>query len=294
MAVFNDLSQDEKLVLFNHKIEWIDRFPVPIKAKGEAVKLSNAEPLLLECRHFLECLEKRKAPRTSGDSALKVLRVLQACQTSLENKGVPGNLKLITDSVSKNNFYQHPTSIVEQPCRIGEGTKIWHYSHIMKGAKIGCDCNIGQNVYIASNALIGNNEKIQNNVSVYQGVILEDDVFCGPSVVFTNVINPRSQINRKDEYKKTLVKRGASLGANCTIVCGNSIGEYAFIGAGSVVTADIPDYALAYGNPARLKGWMCRCGIKLNIQDKRIKCASCGKKYVLSQNKLELIENTKV
>jgi UDP-2-acetamido-3-amino-2,3-dideoxy-glucuronate N-acetyltransferase len=187
----------------------------------------------------------------------------------------------------EKNFFVHESSFVDEPCEIGEGTKIWHFCHIMTGAKIGRHCNIGQNVVISPQVTVGNNVKIQNNVSLYTGVILEDDVFCGPSMVFTNVINPRSHVSRKSEYKMTRVKRGATIGANATIVCGITIGRYAFIGAGSVVTKDVPDYALVVGNPARLKGWMCYCGVKLpfvggSATEKQAACTACGKQYRLS------------
>src|SRR3989338_9065536 len=171
-----------------------------------------------------------------------------------------------------DNIYIHPTAIVEKPCEIGKGTKIWHYVHIMKSAKIGENCQLGQNVFIDSMAEIGNRVKIQNNVSVYNCVKLEDNVFCGPSMVFTNVINPRSHISRKSEFKETLVKKGVTLGANSTILCGITIGAYAFIGAGAVVTKDVAPYALVYGNPARLNGWMCECGVKLEIENQQGIC----------------------
>ena len=161
----------------------------------------------------------------------------------------------------KTEFFVHESSYVDAGAEIGEGTKIWHFCHIISGAKIGKKCSIGQNVNIGARAIIGNGVKIQNNVSVYDDVIIEDDVFCGPSCVFTNVINPRAFIERKNEYKKTLVKKGASIGANATIVCGVTIGEYALIGAGSVVTHDVPDYALVYGNPARVQGWVDMEGV---------------------------------
>lgn len=182
------------------------------------------------------------------------------------------------------DYFVHESSYVDEPCEIGEGTKIWHFSHVMSGSKIGRRCNIGQNVVISPDVRIGDNVKIQNNVSVYTGVILEDDVFCGPSMVFTNVVNPRSAVSRKDEYRETIVRRGASIGANATVVCGHSIGRYAFIGAGSVVTRDVPDYALVVGNPGRVVGWMCECGIKLDLsrdpdKDQEATCAACGKSY---------------
>jgi len=161
------------------------------------------------------------------------------------------------------DYTAHPSSFVDDGCEIGAGTKIWHFSHIMTGARIGQRCNIGQNVVISPDVVIGNNVKIQNNVSVYTGVTLEDDVFCGPSMVFTNVVNPRSHVSRRHEYARTVVRKGASLGANSTIICGVTIGRFAFVGAGAVVTRDVPDYALVVGNPARVSGWMCHCGVKL-------------------------------
>ena len=166
------------------------------------------------------------------------------------------------------SFFAHETAVIDVPCEIGAGTKIWHFSHIMQGCTLGERCNIGQNVVVSPQCRLGNNVKIQNNVSVYTGVILEDDVFCGPSMVFTNVINPRSHIQRKDEYRETRVKRGASIGANSTIVCGVTLGKYCFIGAGAVVTRDVPDYALVYGNPARQRGWVCWCGVRLDLNVK--------------------------
>jgi UDP-2-acetamido-3-amino-2,3-dideoxy-glucuronate N-acetyltransferase len=185
-------------------------------------------------------------------------------------------------------YFVHESSYVDEPCEIGAGTKIWHFSHIMRDCRIGEKCNIGQNVVISPGVTIGRNVKIQNNVSVYTGCILEDDVFCGPSMVFTNVTNPRSHVVRRDEYKTTLVKRGASLGANSTIVCGVTIGRYAFVGAGSVVTRDLPDYALFYGNPGRLRGWMCACGIKLSLGtgdgSEEAACAACGAVYTRTGN----------
>ncbi len=186
-------------------------------------------------------------------------------------------------SDSEKNYFAHPTAVIDEPCEIGAGAKIWHFTHVMKNSRIGERCNIGQNVVISPDVVIGVNVKIQNNVSVYTGCILEDDVFCGPSMVFTNVVNPRSHVLRRDEYRTTLVKRGASLGANCTIVCGITIGRYAFVGAGAVVTRDVPDYALVYGNPAKLNGWMCACGVKLKFGGEgaaqTAKCSACGAAY---------------
>lgn len=181
-----------------------------------------------------------------------------------------------------SSFFVHESSFVDDGAEIGEDTKIWHFSHIMSGSKIGRNCNIGQNVVISPDVIIGNNVKIQNNVSVYTGVIVEDDAFLGPSMVFTNVVNPRSHVPRKNEYKQTLVKKGISIGANATIVCGVTLGRYCFIGAGSVVTKDIPAYGLYYGNPARFHGWMCQCGNQLDKNSEEVyRCPSCGDEYIL-------------
>ncbi|MCL6259679.1 acetyltransferase [Aquiflexum sp. TKW24L] len=185
------------------------------------------------------------------------------------------------------NYFAHESAYIDQGCEIGEGTKIWHFSHIMIHCKIGMNCNIGQNVVVSPQVVLGDNVKVQNNVSVYTGVTCEDDVFIGPSVVFTNVINPRSAISRKTEYLATKVGKGASIGANATIVCGNTIGSYAFIGAGSVVTKDVPDYALVMGNPARQKGWMSEQGVKLSFDaEGKAKCPDSGSVYLLENGKV--------
>ena len=174
------------------------------------------------------------------------------------------------------SYARHESAYVDEGAHVGEGTRIWHFSHVMPGAKIGKKCSIGQNVNVGGKAVIGNGVKIENNVSVYDDVVIEDEVFCGPSCVFTNVINPRAFVERKHEYKLTLVKRGASIGANATIVCGVTLGEYSFVGAGSVVTRDVPPHVMVYGSPARVRGWMCRCGVKLGED---LSCAECGKRY---------------
>jgi UDP-2-acetamido-3-amino-2,3-dideoxy-glucuronate N-acetyltransferase len=180
------------------------------------------------------------------------------------------------------DYYVHPSSYVDDGAEIGEDTRVWHFTHVMGGARIGRRCNIGQNVVISPDVVIGDDVKIQNNVSVYTGVVLEDAVFCGPSMVFTNVVNPRSHVSRKHEYRTTLVRKGATLGANCTILCGHTVGRYAFVGAGAVVTRDVPDYALVLGNPARLTGWMCECGVKIAAgpaMPAEAACAACGAFY---------------
>ncbi len=177
------------------------------------------------------------------------------------------------------DYFVHESSIVDAGASIGSGTKIWHFSHVMAGAVIGERCNLGQNVVVMPGTRIGNNVKIQNNVSIYEGVVLEDDVFCGPSCVFTNVNNPRSHVSRKHEYRATLVRRGGTIGANATIVCGSTLGRYSFVGAGAVVTSDVPDYALMLGVPARRVGWVCQCGVRLPLRDGKGACPECGAAY---------------
>jgi UDP-2-acetamido-3-amino-2,3-dideoxy-glucuronate N-acetyltransferase len=276
MAEFNDANSKDKLVLFRYEIDWIERRPVPRRGEPEIIEVSSDEPLKLECQDFIECIKTRKSPKTNGRKGLQVLEILSHCQRSLEEEG-----KVIHLVPREEDFFVHDTSLVEQPCQIGKGTKVWHFCHIMPNVTIGEKCVLGQNVYVAKGVKIGNNVKIENNVSVFEGVTLEDDVFCGPSCVFTNVINPRSYISRRNEFKLTLVKKGATIGANATIVCGNNIGQYAFIGAGGVVTKDVPDYALVYGNPARVHGWVCKCGVELNAEGNVLSCPECGSEYTL-------------
>jgi UDP-2-acetamido-3-amino-2,3-dideoxy-glucuronate N-acetyltransferase len=192
-------------------------------------------------------------------------------------------------------FFVHESAYVDDDVTIGESTRIWHFCHIMSGSRVGRGCNVGQNVVIGPGVVIGDNVKIQNNVSVYTGVTLEDDVFCGPSTVFTNVVNPRSHVSRKDEFRATVVRRGAAIGANATIVCGHEIGRYAFIGAGAVVTRDVPDYALVLGNPARLAGWVCACGVTLSkatAPPSSGSCTSCGAAYRAENGRLVPVERT--
>lgn len=189
-----------------------------------------------------------------------------------------------------SNYYSHESAIIDEGCQIGKGSKIWHFSHLMGKSKLGENCNIGQNCYIADDVVLGNNVKVQNNVSIYTGVICEDDVFLGPSMVFTNIINPRSAIPRKEEYKKTLVAKGASIGANATIICGNEIGKYALVGAGCVVTKDIPAYALVVGNPQKQIGWVSEYGHRLEFDANGIAiCTESKEKYQLNGNKIEKI-----
>jgi len=286
MAVFDDMEQSDKLVVFPHTITWHNQVPVVNKAMGESVPFDFVEPLRAECLHFLECIQTRGRPRTDGEEGIRVLKVLQECQKALDSapRGKP-----TSPAPAKRTWFAHESAFIEEEVEIGDGTTIWHVSHILKGSRVGKNCRIGQNVVIGPNVTIGNGVKIQNNVSVYEGVTLEDSVFCGPSMVFTNVLNPRSEIPRMHELRSTLVKRGASLGANCTVLCGTTIGKYAFVGAGAVVTKDVPDYALVLGNPARLKGWMCACGIKLVVNASEASCPTCRQKYHLENGRIEPI-----
>ena len=278
MAVFDDVEQENKLVIYPHAINWKNHQPVPHRAEARPVQFDFTEPLKAECLHFLECIKTRRSPLTDGEEGLRVLTVLQQCQDALTGGSVK---RKSVSAQTQQSYFVHESAFVDENVEIGEGTTIWHVSHILKNCRIGKSCRIGQNVVIGPSVQIGNGVKIQNNVSVYEGVTLEDDVFCGPSMVFTNVYNPRSEIRRMDEIRPTLVRRGATLGANCTIVCGVTIGEYAFVGAGAVVVKDVPDFALVVGNPARIIGWMCACGNRIEmISEKEGVCQMCRRRYL--------------
>lgn len=278
MAVFDDTRPwGEKLALHRQPLTWTNgQTPTPSKAAGEKVVVEEAEPLREECIHFLRRCEDRKTPRTDGLEGVRVLRLLDMAQRSLEKDGEP-----IGAQETKPSYFVHPTAVVDPGAEIGAGTKIWHYSHVMKGARVGQRCVFGQNVNIDGGVTIGDNVKVQNNVSIYTGLVIEDDVFLGPSCVLTNVSNPRSQVNRHSLYETTTLRRGATVGANATIVCGVTLGRYCFVGAGAVVTKDVPDYALMLGNPARQRGWMSRHGHRLGKPDAEgvMTCPESGYRY---------------
>ncbi|MBL4904132.1 MAG: Gfo/Idh/MocA family oxidoreductase [Desulfocapsa sp.] len=290
MAVFDDTAPwEEKLKLYPHSVDWKGHMPVAHKAEGKLVSVTQDEPLRAECAHYIECIETRQIPRTDGQEGLRVLNVLNACQASLDQEK-----KILISDFTKElsaDYFSHPTAEIDDGVQIGKGTKIWHFSHVLSGSTIGENCNLGQNVIVGPDAVVGNGCKIQNNVSVYTGVLLEDEVFCGPSMVFTNVMNPRSAISRKNEYCKTVVRKGVTFGANCTIVGGIEIGQYAFIGAGAVVLKDVSDFALMVGNPARQIGWMSRYGEKMNLPltgTSEYVCPHTGDKYKMIDGKVEL------
>ncbi len=314
MAVFDDTIVEGKLQIHDKGVEWVKRQPVLRKNGATIVPIETCEPLKAECQHFLECIESGTIPRTDGINGIKVLRVLNACQKSLEHHGAlmrlngynnslfspepKSNILLSSHStiptversgVKFDNFFAHETAIVGVPCEIGTGTNIWHFSLIMPRVQIGDDCNIGQNVIVASGVKIGNNVKIQNNVSVHSGVILEDDVFCGTSVVFANVIDLRSHTRKRHEFESTRVRKGATVAANATIVCGNTIGSYAFIEAGAVVTKDVPSHALVLGNPARIVGWVCECRNHLDFKNDIATCDNCDNQFIRHEGGIRCI-----
>ncbi|WP_461208434.1 Gfo/Idh/MocA family oxidoreductase [Desulfocurvus sp. DL9XJH121] len=283
MAVFDDtLPWADKLLLYAHQINWERNMPVPVKAEAERLDIPQAEPLRAECEHFLKCMDGGCEPVTDGAEGLRVLSVLNAAQRSMD-KGCEVRPAAAPAAPKAVGAFVHETAVVEEGARVGAGSKIWHFAHVLGGSVIGENCTVGQNVVVGPDAVVGDGCKIQNNVSVYKGVTLEDHVFCGPSMVFTNVYNPRAHIRRMDEVRPTLIRKGATLGANSTIVCGHTVGRYAFVGAGAVVTRDVPDHALVAGNPARPMGWVCACGEKLGPD---LACPACGQEYETAGNGL--------
>jgi len=291
MAVFHDTAANpqEKLLLYPHTIAWKDRVPVAHRAEAAPVPFEATEPLRAECQHFLDCMAGRQTPRTDGREGLRVLTVLRQCQEAIERK----TSHAPAANGGQPRYFVHASASVDSNVRIGDGTMVWHVSHVLKNCRIGRNCRIGQNVVIGPNVTVGDGVKIQNNVSVYEGVTLEDHVFCGPSMVFTNVFNPRSEIQRMSELRPTIVRRGATLGANCTIVCGVTIGAYAFVGAGAVVLRNVPAYALVVGNPARQIGWICVCGHRIDFANGGPGvCPECRRSYTKSGQEITLDEQS--
>jgi len=292
MLVFDDTKPwKEKLVIYRNHLTWSDgATPIPSKGAGELLVVPESEPLRNECQHFLNCCNTRTVPRTDGSEGLRVLQVLNAAQKSLDQEGRA--VTSLSEPILSNTasqpiappFFSHSTAIIDPGARIGKGSKIWHFSHIMAGADLGEHCNIGQNVVISPGAKLGRNVKVQNNVSVYTGVVCEEDVFLGPSMVFTNINNPRAAVVRRSQYVSTVVRKGASIGANATIVCGNELGEYCFVGAAAVVTKPVKAFALVVGNPGRQIGWMSRHGERLDLPltgDGKAVCPATGETYEL-------------
>ena len=287
MAVFDDTaSWSKKLTLYPHTVDWNENIPVANKAEAIHITVDEAEPLKEECQHFLNCIKTREKPRTDGEEGLRVLHILNCCQEALKSEQ---KIKVSPTPrhPATSNYFIHSTAKIDANVFIGKNSKIWHFSHILANASIGDNCNLGQNVVISNRVKIGDNCKIQNNVSIYEGVELEDHVFCGPSMVFTNVNNPRCEFPQKNKYLTTLVRKGVTIGANATIVCGVTLGEYAFIGAGSVIINDVPAFALMVGNPARQIGWMSRFGKKLDLPltgTGTTTCEETGDTYILSKD----------
>lgn len=309
MLVFDDtLPWKEKLVLYRQPLVWSGgQVPEANKTSGELVDVPEEEPLRLECAHFIECCNQRKAPITDGREGLRVLQVLNAAQQSLDKNGEAFNPSLDTRHSSSSpranvsasqhspfqisDFFSHPTAIIDPASKIGEGTKIWHFSHVMAGAEIGKNCNLGQNVVVSPGAKLGNNVKVQNNISIYSGTEIEDDVFLGPACALTNVTNPRSEIKRHSLYEKTTIRRGTSIGANATIVCGTILGRFSFVAAGAVVTKDVPDYGFVAGVPAKQKGWMSRHGHILHFDGEgQAVCLESGLRYQLRGGSVKCID----
>ena len=265
MLVFDDTKPwAEKLMLCRNYVTWTGgATPTPGPMDTQHLVVTEEEPLRAECQHFLECCATRQRPRTDGHEGVRVLQVLKAAQHSLLHDGDAATVGQRGPGTQKLKYFAHETAIVDEGASIGDGCRIWHFSHVMDGAQIGPGCSLGQNVVVSPGVTLGRNVKVQNNVSIYSGTVVEDDVFLGPSCVLTNVSNPRSQIARQNLYEPTRLKRGATVGANATVVCGTALGRYSFIAAGAVVTSDTPDYALMVGSPARRVGWMSRHGHRL-------------------------------
>jgi len=281
--VFDDSKPwEEKVTFYPSSVNFNGPTPQIEKGSAEFISVEEAEPLKNECQHFIDCIEQNRTPLSGAQEAIRVLTVLDVV-----SKSVKMNDMMKTSQIP---YFKHDSAYVDEGVTIGEGTKIWHFSHILKGVTIGQNTIIGQNVMIGPDVSVGNNCKIQNNVSLYNGIVLEDGVFCGPSCVFTNVNNPRAEIERKNEYRKTHAEKGVTIGANATIVCGVRLGAYSFVGAGATVTKDVPPHALVVGIPARQVGWVSHAG---EILKENLICSREGRKYKVVDHQLVEIEEKK-
>ncbi len=284
MAIFDDGEPwESKLRIYRHRVEWRHGEPLAARAAAEPVLLEPDEPLRAECAHFLDCIERGVRPRTDADEGMRVLSVLRRAQAIIDaTTSLPAPRRQAPPAVPSG---VHPTVTIDPDVTLGPGVKVWHYSHLLSGSRIGAGSSLGQNVMVGPNVVIGDGCRIQNNVSVYEGVMLEDEVFCGPSMVFTNVRTPRAGWDRRSEFEPTLVRRGASIGANATVLCGVTLGEYCLVAAGAVVTCDVPAHALMAGVPARRVGWVSHAGEPL---DENLVCPRTGDGYRMEGDRLVL------
>jgi len=287
MVVFDSMDADSPLTLYKHEIKWVHRMPVAQKKEGIPLKIEDIEPLRREMETFVNSAVTGEAPLTDSRDALRVMRTLDAAERSLSQDG-----KAVELTRQDKDYFVHASAFVDSGVSIGQGTKVWHFCHIMGPTRVGKDCVLGQNVFVADHVTIGSDVKLENDVNVFRGVTLEDGVFVGPAATFTNVTTPRSFVNRKGEYTPTLVKRGATIGANSTIVCGVTLEENAFVAAGAVVTHDVRPFQMVAGVPARPHGWACACGVPLDLpsessQTMTAKCGECGATYMLNGQELK-------